>query len=750
MKTVNHARLRQPLLALSAAMLSQAVNAADMLEEVVVTAQKRAESLQDTPVAVTAFTAQTIERYGMDNISQIADFTPNLTFDTTAPISGVSSGAVVFIRGVGQTDFSLTTDPGVGTYVDDVYTSRSIGGVLDVLDVERIEVLRGPQGTLFGRNTIGGAISITSRRPAEEFGVDLEATLGNFDRRDVRAALQLPIGEDLRTSLAVSSKQRDGFVDRELTGGELGDEDRQSARFAALFTPTDSLEFYATYDYTKIDEESAGSVLAGITSGPGTSTFAYNDVFVPENNPPEGLFDSRWLGDDDDKSFGTGVSGTDLDVQGAALTASWGSEAFEIKSITGWRKTDGSFSRDPDNSPIAITETENPDYKHKQFSQEIQLTGSLFDNTLDYVAGLYYFEEDGTDNVFVSIYSEVPTPGSGVAFPLYINNFADVDNSSEAAYAQGTYRFTPDLGLTLGIRHTKDDKEYSYDQFLSTDRAGLNKILGLVGDGPGTVDDSFSKTTYKAGLEYNFSDEGMAYASYSEGFKSGGFNIRYVVPREEPLSFDPEEVASYEVGVKWQGWEDRLRINTAAFYADYTEVQVTLFETGGGPLTQNAGEAELKGIELELTALLTDRLMLNVASGYIDAKYTKINAPTTGIAQPVGDKLPNTPEYTALVGAQYTAPMMGGSLAFRLDYYYSDEIENDAQNSPFLYQDSYSTLNASITFTSPEDTWDLVVFCDNCTDERIISSGDSNFGLGFHEANYNRPREYGVIVRYGL
>ncbi|MEM8661223.1 MAG: TonB-dependent receptor plug domain-containing protein, partial [Pseudomonadota bacterium] len=248
MKTVNHARLGQPLLVLSAAMLSQVVTAADMLEEVVVTAQKRAESLQDTPVAVTAFTAQTIERYGMDNISQIADFTPNLTFDTTAPISGVSSGAVVFIRGVGQTDFSLTTDPGVGTYIDDVYTSRSVGGVLDVLDVERIEVLRGPQGTLFGRNTIGGAISITSRRPAEEFGVDLEATLGNFDRRDVRAALQLPIGDDLRTSLAVSSKQRDGFVDRELTGGELGDEDRQSARFAALFTPTDSLEFYATYD----------------------------------------------------------------------------------------------------------------------------------------------------------------------------------------------------------------------------------------------------------------------------------------------------------------------------------------------------------------------------------------------------------------------------------------------------------------------------------------------------------------------
>ena len=750
MNIINKASAKRPLYLLAMTLLCQPTMAAGMLEEIVVTAQKRAESLQDTPVAVTAFTAATIESYGMDNISQIAEFTPNMTFDTTAPISGVSSGAVVFIRGIGQTDFSLTTDPGVGTYIDDVYSSRSIGGVLDVLDVERIEVLRGPQGTLFGRNTIGGAISITSRRPAEELGVDLEMTLGNYNRQDFRGAIQLPLGDTLRTSLAISSKQRDGYVDRELTGGELGDEDRQSARFAALFSPTDNLDFYLTYDYTKIDEESAASVLAGITEGVGTSSYAYNEVFVPANNPPAGLFDSRWLGDDNDKSYGTGKSGTKLDVQGAALTVTWGGEALQLKSISGWRKTDGEFNRDPDNSPIAITETENPDYVHKQFSQEFQITGTLMNDRLDYVGGLYYFQEKGTDNVFVAIYSEVPTPGSNFAIPLHINNYADVDNSSEAAYAQATYRITPDLGLTLGARYTQDDKEYKYEQYISADREGQMKIIDLVGDGTGKVKDDFSKTTYKAGLEYNFSDAGMVYGSYSEGFKSGGFNIRYVVPRPEPLAFAPEEVESWELGLKWQGWDDRLRINTAAFYTDYTEVQVTLFETGGGPLTQNAGEAELKGVEIEMTALLTDRLQLNLAGGYIDAKYTKINVPTTDIAQPVGEKLPNTPEYTFLLGGQYSAPLAGGTLALRLDYYYSDEVENDAQNSPFLAQDSYSTLNTSITFTSPEATWDLVLFCDNVTDERIITSGDSNFGLGFHEANYNRPREYGVIVRYGL
>ncbi|MFB3079390.1 MAG: TonB-dependent receptor, partial [Lysobacterales bacterium] len=311
------------LLPLTLAIIAQTNMAGPVLEEVVVTAQKRAESLQDTPVAVSAFTAATIENQRIDDISQIAGFTPNMSFDTTSPISGLSSGAVVFIRGIGQTDFSLTTDPGVGTYIDGVYSSRSVGGVLDVLDVERIEVLRGPQGTLFGRNTIGGAINITSRKPAEQLGGKLSLTAGDHDRLDFRAALDVPIGNNLRTSASFSSKQRDGYVARVLMGDELGDEDKQSLRLAALFQPNDSLEFFLSYDYSKIDEQSAASVLVGITEGVGTSTHAYNNVFVPANSPPEGLFDSRWLGDDNDISFATGPTGTELDIQGTALTITW-------------------------------------------------------------------------------------------------------------------------------------------------------------------------------------------------------------------------------------------------------------------------------------------------------------------------------------------------------------------------------------------------------------------------------------------
>ncbi|MDE0005607.1 MAG: TonB-dependent receptor plug domain-containing protein [Rhodospirillaceae bacterium] len=245
-----------------------------LLEEILVTAQKREESLQDTPVAVTALTGDAMDSRGFNDISDLADYTPNLVFDTTTPISGLSSGAVVYIRGIGNTDYSLVTDPGVGTYVDGVYMSRSAGGVLDVLDVERIEVLRGPQGTLFGRNRIGGAINITSRNPSEELQGKFEVTAGDFDRLDIRGSIDIPINQKLRTAFAVSEKNRDGFVKRVLIGDRLGDENRFAFRGTAVFEPTDTLNFQLRYDYTDIDEQSAGSTLAGFTPGAGTIGYA--------------------------------------------------------------------------------------------------------------------------------------------------------------------------------------------------------------------------------------------------------------------------------------------------------------------------------------------------------------------------------------------------------------------------------------------------------------------------------------------
>ena len=737
------------------------------IEEIVVTAQKREENLQDTPIAITVFTEESLEGRMINDISKLADFTPNVIFDTTTPISGLSNGAAVFIRGVGQLDFGLTTDPGVGTYIDGVYSSRAVGGVLDVVDIERIEILRGSQGTLFGRNTIGGAINITTKRPAETFGGMVEATFGEFERTDFKGSVDIPIAEKFLTKFAFSSKNRNGFVDRISVGDKLGDEDRQSARGSFLLQASDDIELYATLDYTKIDEQSAGSVMVGISEFPGappllapSSTWAYNQVFVPANPGAVPYTQEQFFVDGKDRTLATGPTGTDLESFGATLTFSWSLPWFEFKSISSYRDTEGEFYRDPDNSSIQITETSNPNYNHEQFSQELQVTGALFNERLQYVLGAYYFEEDGTDDVFVPIYGALPTPAGLLALPLYINNFVLVDNSSKAVFGQGTFDLTDQLAVTFGLRYTEDDKSFGYRQYISPDPGGNIAVLALLGPpvtAPGPagdivlwdeVSDEFTELNIRAGIEYQFNDDTLLYFTYADGYKSGGFNFRYVVPRADPLAFDPETLESFEVGVKWQGLDDRLRLNAAGFISEYGDVQIQLFETGGGPLTQNAGVADIIGVEVEVTAVPHERLLINAGFGYIDAEYDELNLPTTNVAQAINldTKLPNTPETTVNISADYTHPLTWGSLVVRGDYRYTDDLYNDAQNSPFLYQDGYHTFNASLTFSS--GNWDISVFGTNLTDKRFITSGDSNFGLGFHEANYNRPREFGGLIRY--
>jgi iron complex outermembrane receptor protein len=741
-------------------LLGGAVDAySNTLEEVIVTAQKREESLQDTPISVTAFTTAAIEKRNISNISEIADFTPNLVFDTTSPVSGLSSGSVIFIRGIGNTDFSLTTDPGVGTYVDGVYMSRSVGGVLDVLDLERIEVLRGPQGTLFGRNTIGGAISITSRKPNDEFSGQVEATVGNDDRLDLRASVDVPFTDSLRSSFAVSSKSRDGYVDRVLDGKELGDEDEISFRANFVFELNDNWDFQLSYDRTEIDEESAASTLAGFTPGAGTVGYS----LATFGNIPEGLADlAQYITDgEDDKSFGTGVSGTELDIQGLAFTANYHGDNFDIKYIGAWRETEGEFYRDPDNSPHAITETLNPDYDQDQTSHEIQITGTAFGESLKYVGGLYYFEEEGTDNVFVPVF--LPTPDLVAGFPARINNFADVDNTSEAAYFQATWSFNETWSVTAGIRHTEDEKKFKYTQYISNPDGGgypffpgavdengnfTDGLSPIVGNGSGKDSEEFSETDYKLGVDMQLADNTLLYYSFSQGFKSGGFVLRYVEPAPAPRVFDPETVDSHEIGVKWQSEDNRVRVNAAVYYSDYEDVQVTFFDNLGGPITENAGTVDIYGLELEVTALLTDNLQLDLGYGYTDAEYQEINEiPGLSLSIDEDAKLVNTPENTFNLGLEWGIPLAGNELAFRVDYSYTDEMFNDSQNSPFLFEDSFELWNASVRFSLGE-ALDLVVFGKNLTDERYIQSGDSNFGLGFHEANYNRPRQYGVTARY--
>ena len=735
------------------------------LDVIVVTAQKREEGLQDTPIAITAVSGESLTARGAENISNLQAITPNLVFDTTAPVSGVSSGAIVFIRGVGQTDFQLTTDPGVGTYVDGVYISRSVGGVLDVLDLERVEVLRGPQGTLFGRNTIGGAISLVSKRPSDSFSVRGEATAGSRELLSGLVAVDIPFSDAIRSKFVVSAKSQDGYVDGLLDSRELGDTSRFSFRGTFEADLGSNLLATLTGDYSTVREQNAASKLVGIsTAAPGSNTrvdLIYDrstggvitrNVTIPPGAPTltflQNLiepYDERYITPDLDTTFATGPNGTDLDIWGTSLTLALDVGFGELKSITAYRETSGSFARDGDGSPLAVTHTENSAYQQEQFSQELQLTGSVFDDRLQFALGGYYFDESGQDILTVTL---------PVLFGT-VNNFTFVANKSYAAYAQGTLELLPDLKVTGGVRYTKDEKSYTVPQNGGAILNGPAEVFGPVGTftpffPAGTSEIEFDDVSFKGVIDYTLLDGTLLYASYSEGFKSGGFNTRYLVPVPAAVPFAPEQLTTYEAGIKFEGLGRRLRANAAVFRSDYDDIQLVVYESGA-PITQNAGSADIWGFEAELTALPTDGLELGLSAGYTNAEYQTVTPLNPAVAADnqvqIDSALPNTPEWTLNGYAAHTLYLGAGELRSRVDWAYSSRVENDAVNSIFLTQPGYHLFDASIGYHA-DDGWSVTGWVKNLTDKRYIVSGDSNFGIGFHEANFNEPREWGVTLRY--
>jgi len=704
------------------------------LEEITVTARKREENLQETPIAISAFTADGLEKRQVDNVSEVATFTPNLIFDTGSAISGTKSSASIFIRGIGQTDFTLNTDAGVGLYLDGVYLSRSIGAVLDIVDVERVEVLRGPQGTLFGRNTIGGAISLTSKKPHEEFGGSASVTFGRYDRRDVKVGVNIPITDTLFSSFSIARFDREGYIDRPLLGDKTGEDDSWAARASLRWLASDTLEFNLNIDATRERETSCcgelvatyPAVLAGINNG----GLAPNDPL---------FFDDRQLPKKDFEDNSTFDVPSDLDLWGIGLTADWSiTDDLSFKSITAFRKLDSVNGRDEDHSPVLIGHTRDI-FDHEQFSQELQLQGIALDNQLKWITGLYYFAEEGLNVDDVDFGALVHLTSGG-----------EVDNSSLAAFAQATYDFTEKLSVTAGLRWTKDAKRFdpSCCQFL------ISPVVLPTGTlPPGTLllpkgeqEEDIKEVLPMVNLSYQWTDDLMTYLTYSEGFKSGGFTQRVFPPRTDVPSFEPEFVEVYEAGFKWTGLDGRVRLNGAAFFTDYTDLQVAVFD-GIAPVTQNAAAAEIKGVELELLAVPVEDLTIEVGVGYLDAEYTEINPAATEIN--LSKELVNTPELSLNIGLSYVFELENiGTISPRIDWFYKDDSHNDALNTQALFQDSYELVNASITFEDLEGVWQLILSGKNLTDERYIIAGFASEDFqSIAEANFGRPREWALTIK---
>ena len=747
-----------------------AAEAPSGLNVITVTARRREESLQDTPISIFAVSSEGLEARGIDNVTEIGDFTPNVKFNSWVPVSASKAPAAIFIRGIGQNDYQLSADPGVGLYLDGVYISRGVGNVLDVLDVERIEVLRGPQGTLFGRNTIGGAVSVVTRKPEDEFTGRIEAMTGSFDRFQLRGSIDIPLADGVYTSFAGFYHRRDGHVDGVVAGApDLGDTDQLAGRFALRLEPATNLTIDLAIDGSRSREESAPNVALSVNENAPAAAYwnaAYSgapgictDPANPARLSDRRCYNSQWAlapyrhgGTFSSISdvFTNGNperyrSGSDVNIWGASAVVDWQfADNISFKSITAYREVTGFWTRDSDHSPASIVQT-NSDWTQEQFSQEIQLLGDFADGRVNWVLGGYYADERGNHSDLVNIVDAVFLSG------------AVLDGESLAFFGQATAELLPDLNLTAGIRWTQDEKTFGNDnQYvveagfltgapLNPDGSGLangDPLMGPLGQSATIKDTAW---TPMVSLSYRWSPEVLTYLSYSQGFKGGGFTQRVFPPFPFIPSFEPETSTTYEFGFKSDLFSRRVRLNGAVFLNDYDNLQITVNDPtlGFAPIIQNAARARIKGVELELMAEPVDDLMFEAGLGYLDAEYRDVDLRALSAGVTTATQLQNAPEWTLSASLSYRFDAAGvGVFRPRVDWSYRSRVYNDAVNTPMLVQDGYHLVNASVAYEVENTDLAFTLGVKNLTDEVYLGSGYADDFGGVIEGVFGRPREW--------
>jgi iron complex outermembrane receptor protein len=714
------------------------VEASDLtLEEIVVTAERRSESLDRTALAVSKLDAEQLERGDVRSLDALQFYVPGL-------VSGNGTAATT-IRGVGTSQLGSVVEGGVATNLDGVFIGRA-SATQAYFDLEGVEVLRGPQGTLYGRNSTGGVINIISARPTDEFEGSLTGIVGNYDRRRVEGVLSGPLASGLTGRLAVMTDVRSSYLENIVPGGpEVRDENVFAGRGSLRFAPAaDGPVFDLIIDYTK--SEGAGNV-AQYLSG----------TISPSAPAPQLI------------ALGRGEVAQSIDnvsereYLGANLTAAFPIGDMTLRSISGYRESqrDGLLSGLPWSDPRSFTIT---DETAEQFTQEVQLVGPD-GGRLEWVAGLYYFNEDVQGNYTTKAFlADLPLllvfgidPTNFTLFPVRYEEFLpqEFTSSSWAAYAQGTFSFTDDFRGTLGVRYTEDSKEGTGGAVDSrlVDLSGTFGVIPL-GGGVATVDETWSALTPKFGLEYDLSDNTLLYGSVTNGYKPGNSNLTFGAPIVEP-----EFVWSYEAGIRSRLFDNRAQLNVTAYRYDYEDMQVFTVVPGPAPGSfvaafLNAATAELSGVDVEVRAKPFEDFEVNASYGYLKSSYgdffnsneyldPNALAPSTPINLN-GNTLRLAPEHTLNVGAQYKAQISNGfELIPRVEFshrskFFATEFNNDA-----TAQDGYSLWNARLTLVPEAAGWRLAIFGNNLADEdyfALINESQAGLASGVSGA----PRTFGV------
>ena len=724
------------------------------LEKIQVTARKIAENLQEVPVAVTSIGEVQLAEKGISVMTEVQQFSPNTTLQRSR---GTNSTITAFIRGVGQQDPLWGYEPGVGIYVDDVYIARPQGAVLDLLDVERIEVLRGPQGTLYGKNTIGGAIKYVTKPMVGDTTVNVKATLGSYNQRDLKLTGQVPIVDDkLYFGFGVATLNRDGFgefLQSDLSNQDLENynKDVTAARATLEWTPTTDLFFKLNWDKTEDDSNAKG----GYRLLPSMLT----------NAPvPDSVYDS----------YTSMPTYNKVEMEGINFTATWeATDALTLKYVFSDREGYSPTNIDFDNTPLRIFDVPAY-YDDEQTTHELQ--GSYYGDSYKLVGGVYYYDAQSCGK-FDAILEVL---GNAIGFPGLTREVSGCNNSNSiAAYAQGSFDLNDQWSMTVGARFTKDEKEAYVNNglafatvypesgwvpgYVRDPALAFPMVLGTDTNGDGILDapkkEDWSRFTPRLGVEYQMNDDVMFFASYSQGFKSGTFNPR---AQGNEDAANPEIVDSLEIGMK-SDWNDTFRANVTLFALEHKDRQyVTVVPTDDATVLNqflgNIGKSESKGIEADLTFVATDELTFTANIGYIDAEFKEANL--DGIDQTERFTVSNTPGLTANVAANYAFSNSLGDWVLNANYYHRGSYDiNELDN--LLSQDSYGLANIGLNWYHPDGEWTAALHLKNLTDEEymvggyqfVADNGDGTYapGLGGDTTligYYGDPRTIHLTVGY--
>jgi iron complex outermembrane receptor protein len=778
-----------------------AAEAQSVLEDVIVSATRRETNLQSTPIAISAIDSQQISQSVALDIGELAPYVPNFS---ASRITGFNAASFA-MRGVGQNNIIVYFESPVAVLVDDFVMPSVQTQLLDPFDLESVEVLRGPQGTLFGKNTTGGAVVVRTKRPVlGEFGGEGRATFGEFGRMDIKGMINVPIGETMSFRLSGGVDESDGYMRNGATygpitgfapskfngrrgagdGSRLGGEDVQNARAKFLFQPSDDLSVLFQYEWLR---DRSDSIPAVNETPRGDNTFLWTLIGIPApvGDPIDiGSNTNRRLG-----NFVNTLDGYEIDVNGAYLNIDWTVGPGKLTSVTGWREQKsrlpntyvGAAPVAADGDILSLFDTNRADDR-ETYQQEFRYATD-FDGIANYVVGAF-FQDDEVAFCANQVLGFLDLTGGPLPFGPWNNNPYSLCNSQDAtsyaAFGEGTFKINEKLTLTAGLRYTKEEKTWRGRQqaFLQTLGGGFDPNLNFntldpldpadfkrFPTGVVTVDDDWGNATWRLMAGYQFTDSAFGYASYSRGFKSGGFNDQtggfaafgsdLNAFREAARPTDPEFADSYEVGVKTQVFDDRLRVNATVFYVDYSDLQkqiVVPIVVNGQPnqVTTffNAAKADVLGAEFEVTALVTDRLTLRGALGLQDGEYKEYVTPIPAGYDLSSAPLDRTPKTTASLDATYrietgvVAWVFNANANHVSENLFTQSITDPAQNS-FLNQ--RTLVNASVTLSDIDSNYYLRLIGRNLTDERYRTATQTVGGL-WTFTTYGEPRWYGVEI----